>query len=1132
MAGLWRDPAAFRAAPATVDPVRPSARQSVALLAALIVVAGTLAAASYLVHPDRARSFALFHGSVFLSDSLAPVAVDLATGKPTVRLINAAAQVGAAKDTNQLSVTPLSSGTLLLNRSTGEFNLVASTGFVVKTAGGVPIDARPGATAVHAVAAGDLAYLVQSGPTGTSVYLVGQATVETATDVAARVKPRAFRAMAQPVSSAPGATASADGELWMLAGAGQSRVVRQLSVPPHSSAGAVLTPTDHGTVTGPAALEAATAPDGSAVAGVASSDAIRLLGPGTPTVRFHAPTGLSNILPASNAQGRLSWLLHGSDGWYAVSVRTDGSGLLGPVRLDGVDRTASLIPPAYSQGSLYTMDATSGRLFRIPGSQHAETIQGTPSYPVVTQDGRRVEAAGFTDPSVLARGPRVIFNDPDHLDALAVFTDGSHAPVTIEKSAAVSVNASDSAEALTRTRNQTRTSNRAPVATGKRQPNPVNNQIDCRGTQQKPHIPTITGADPGSTTVLLTWTYPLLDPQDCVPSTYVVSIQLLSPTAPSPPGSVRVQGQESVNLAGLFPSTQYSITVTAYINSQGTTSPAQRITTGPAGPAAPRNVTASTDDNGTWSVNWASCGSVQDGCVPAASWRVVPEFCDGQGLAAAPAPISVIADPTSVAQPPAQLQGGDALLGRGLRFQVEGIGDGGQVGDPSAYTACTYSWSRPIAADISLHASTAASNVQLGGTTTATATLDLGPDPIRAAGGAGAQFTYTLSSGNSVVRTISATSSTSVTFAGIAPGQRYSVQATVTPPRHPGNALTVPSVDVPQATAQWPAVAMHVQSVTDQGSAAAGVVLGFTGIASARARGETFDLVNSSLSCGNASRALDATGFDPASTLKFTIDRTQYYGSCKVEVQLKQDDGSVTDPPLFGAGFSNVASDTVTIDPASLGVSAGDFSASWDASSSDHSQVAVKYSGGDPLFPLASNFSVSVTDPHGTTCGGYSGDGSLHPVTVPQSCVDADGQSGDNWTVTVSFSFLGTDRGPYTVTGITGGPAPTYHPPMCDVNAANLTAAWSGTASAPTVDVDAADAAAVGNCTGWTYTVVSPTPTDCGTGDAGSAPPVTGLPLTCSDTPAADGWSVSITYNDLSGTAQTATVPVTGSPPS
>ena len=47
------------------------------------------------------------------------------------------------------------------------------------------------------------------------------------------------------------------------------------------------------------------------------------------------------------------------------------------------------------------------------------------------------EKAGFQGAQVLVDGPRVIFNNPESLLAVVVFTDGSHAPVVVNKSAAV-----------------------------------------------------------------------------------------------------------------------------------------------------------------------------------------------------------------------------------------------------------------------------------------------------------------------------------------------------------------------------------------------------------------------------------------------------------------------------------------------------------------------------------------------------------------------------------------------------------------------------------------------------------------------------------------------------------------------
>ena len=95
-----RDATAFRADPAASATDHPSQRQAVALVTVLVLVAAAIAAASYLVRPDKARSFDLLHGSVFLADQVAPVGIDLASGKPTLRLVGADKQVGASRSTN------------------------------------------------------------------------------------------------------------------------------------------------------------------------------------------------------------------------------------------------------------------------------------------------------------------------------------------------------------------------------------------------------------------------------------------------------------------------------------------------------------------------------------------------------------------------------------------------------------------------------------------------------------------------------------------------------------------------------------------------------------------------------------------------------------------------------------------------------------------------------------------------------------------------------------------------------------------------------------------------------------------------------------------------------------------------
>jgi hypothetical protein len=161
-----RDPAAFRADPAAAPAAQPSRRQTAALLAVLALVAGAVVLASYVVRPEKARAFDLFRGSVFLADQNSPVAVDLASGKPTLRLLGADRQVGST-GSQPLSVVPLTDHTLLLNQASGEFNMVDTSGFVVKRDGGVPLVRRSGATTSFGVAAdAGQAWVVRTGASG------------------------------------------------------------------------------------------------------------------------------------------------------------------------------------------------------------------------------------------------------------------------------------------------------------------------------------------------------------------------------------------------------------------------------------------------------------------------------------------------------------------------------------------------------------------------------------------------------------------------------------------------------------------------------------------------------------------------------------------------------------------------------------------------------------------------------------------------------------------------------------------------------------------------------------------------------------------------------------------------------
>ncbi len=671
-----------------------SRRQSVALLAVFILVVGLVAAASALIRPSRARAFQLFHGSLFLDDDRAPVAVNLADGKPTVRLIDANAQVDASSESG-LDAVPLDSSTLLLNTATGEFNLVDNTGFVVKTtAGGVPLPKRDEVSVSTAVASGSSAYIVQAGRSSTAVYLVGPATVEAASSTTAKVTPRAFATIASGTTLAPGTVASANGELWLLTGAISARSLRQLTVPKNSNLGVELQSQVRASVTGVAAVGTATTGTdgtGAQLVGLATAGQVEVFSPdgGSHSFPVSGLDGVDQILPSTNAQGALSFLYHSRTGWSLVS--TAGQELTGPTTLTGLDSGTRVVAPAASNGSLYTMDTgSSGRLWRI-GRDGVVTAQpGQAVYPTQkSASGVQQEAGDFTDAYVIARSDRVVFNSPNHVLALTVFSDGSHSPVTIDKSAAVDLDAAGGAAAISGLQPRSSTPNQptppVPVTPPAQH---IDNTVNCATTNQIPHIPTITGVTPAARSVQVTWSYPLLDPQDCVPSTYQVSVALVSTDAPPPPGVVIVQGQQGVNVTGLFPETEYRVVVTAFINGHGTPSPAVQATTGREGPAAPTGVVTSTDGNGNWTITWHSCGGAAGGCVPTVSWNVISQFCDGNGVSSPPAAFSVTGDPTLTSFT-ATLHADDSDLGRGLAFQVQGVGKLGDVGATAGDGGCS-----------------------------------------------------------------------------------------------------------------------------------------------------------------------------------------------------------------------------------------------------------------------------------------------------------------------------------------------------------------------------------------------------------------------------------------------------------
>lgn len=1050
------------------------------MLGCLVAIAVAAAVASFVVRPNAARSFELFYGSMFINDNTSPVAVDLASGKPAVRLSNAFKAVGARR-TGDLDVVPLTGGTLMLDSTTGEFNIVDASGFVVKASGGgVVLPLLPGATSATAVASADSAYIVQHAAERSAVYLVGQSTVASAIGVGAHAKARAYRAIAQPVLATPGGRTSAAGDLWLLSGRGTTHAVTQLSVPPGSNAGATLAATRRGTIGGVAALMTATRnADGSGgdVVALASNKGLALYSAtnrGDPQrLSIAPPDGLRQILPVTNAQGSAAFLYRTRAGWSLVSARADGTGRASVHPISQIAAGLDLVPPAQSGGRLYTAAHNgSGALWQIDGHGDAATIPGAGSYPLLPQE--TLDTGGI---EVLARGSRVMFNARGDFEALVVFTDGSQQPRVLDKHSAVQVDASGAAAlsvgspAGRARRGKAARPKPAPALPKASPRQTINEKVSCTTTTQQPHIPLVQLLQRGSRSVQLRWSYPLLDPQDCAPSTYTVSARLLDGgNAPPAPAPITVQGQDGVNLTQLFPDTKYEIVVTAYLNGTGTPSVPLIVRTSVAGPDAPTSVKASADSTGNWTLTWNSCGGVQTGCIPTANWQIIATFCDGAGLSKPPASAQLAGDPTqhsfSFTYP-----GNDTLLGRGLAFQVTGTGAQGTIGTPSAGTACTRSWTPPVAADITVQASDPP--VAAGGSTTQTTVSVL----FRAGqrhdlGGAGGQLRYELRSGNAVVATRGPISDASVTIGGIQPGRRYQVLVIASAPGHPSASVQIGPVDVRPALAQWPVPSVSASFHDD--ATATGTLAVHVGFPSGTDTfGESFDLVDSTLSCGGGNVVLDLTrtGFVPGELLSFSgISREIYHGAvCRVDVQLAQNSAHLTDPPLYGAGFSARAGTTVPIDAPTFAGSGADFSAGWLSSDLQAPTIAVSYHGHDPLLLAhADSWRTQLRNATTPDCGSAS---VAPPVTldVVRDCA----KQGGAFSATISFSYFGVNQ-TFDVPVRGSAPVPV------DYKKIGFTASWKNRSSASaggSVVVHYADHGAYDQAVldglHWTFTVNS-----------------------------------------------------------
>ena len=484
------------------------------------------------------------------------------------------------------------------------------------------------------------------------------------------------------------------------------------------------------------------------------------------------------FLPVEGTSGQLWYLARLPEGWYAVGVSPDGH-VTSPRALRAFGPAAQPAVPAFSAGKLYTLDQSQGGLPTLwaidTASGVMRPVPGAAKYPAKSV----TEKASFQGAEVLVDGPRVIFNNPQSLLAVVVFTDGTHAPVIVDKSNAVVVSAVGPGDVnvhvkppKTRTSSQTGPNTPTTTVTTLAPPitQPVTEQANCAATTEKPYAPQVSEVSASDESVLVQWTYHLLSEQDCLPRTWSVTVTALGGAAqPLRPTQV-VNGQQELLFTGLRPGTNYEAIVTAYINSQSTASEPRGFTTSARGPGAPAYVTTVADGQGGWLVSWSPCTGPY--CfAPPASWTVIGSSC-GTGFVGRPPVLTLPASRTSVTVN----AGNDLrLLGSRITFSVQGVGSTGLVGAPASDHNCTQAWQPPDPAAMQLQAAAA----PVGQTVTATLQVVPTGGTVLAYGGDNVTFTYSVGG-----HTVGPTGADQASIAGLGAGQVVCADGS----SHPGGA--------------------------------------------------------------------------------------------------------------------------------------------------------------------------------------------------------------------------------------------------------------------------------------------------------------------------------------------------------
>lgn len=868
------------------------------VVVAAVLVGGLVWSAATGQAPPSQRP-RIFGGELVLDDYRPLTVIDLATGEVTVQLEGVDAQVGSTNYADVQAVAT-AAGTMLINDGTGTFNMLGKDDYVLgPSASGISLGALPGATGATGLATSAGSYIVRFAPRST-VSLVDAATVEAGAAALAAgshrsVRPLGFAQLGGPADSQPGGSTVAGNALWLLVGQGEKCRLEWLA--PSSRAAHGLAQKSISSI--PTLCQKAALETSAGTVGLALPGEVLLRGRGETRAVSVSTEQASELLPVQGAPGELWYLAKLPAGWSVFGV--SASGIVSPPRpLASFGPGADPVVPAYSAGMLYTLDQDQPgqpTLWAVrPSTGVMRPVAGVAHYPAKSV----TEKASFVGAQVLVDGPRVIFNNPESLLAVVVFTDGSHSPVIVDKSTAVVVSAAGPGDVNVKPRpHRPAPSPRSaphpdhsgpptPTTVAPALAQPVTQQVTCATTTEKPYQPQISSVKPADESALVVWSYHLLAEQDCLPSTWSVTVTALGGGAPPAHPVQVVNGQQQLLFGSLTPGTTYEAVVTAYINKQSTESAPARFTTTAVGPGAPSSVRAVANGAGGWVVSWASCRGPK--CeVAAHGWTVTGSSC-GTAFVGRPPTLSVPGPLTSVTVNPGNNLG---LLGDSLQFSVQGVSATGLVGAPGPATRCLRAWQPPDPNDLQL----LAAGTVVGQTITAGLTVAVvpGASSVLAYGGNQVTFTYSLAN-----QTEGPTPLATAAFPGLRPARSYQASVTVMPLGHPAAAVTLAGAPFGRSLPWPPGLGLKVTGTVGANPNSGTATASFPGLPPGpfEAQGDVI--------CG--SEVLTVSGrLSAAGRFQAGLDLDQMGGRCDLQLALRstlQPDPYGLPSPVLRAPFS------------------------------------------------------------------------------------------------------------------------------------------------------------------------------------------------------------------------------------